>query len=603
MCGIVAITSAEAGAVTAAPVEGALRALRHRGPDGRGTWLSPSGRCGLGHARLSIIDLETGGQPIASEDESLHIVVNGELYGYEDVRRQLTARGHRLRTAGDSEIALHLYEESGPACLAALRGEFAICIWDEREQRLFAARDRFGIKPLFYAQAAGRVSVASEAKALLAAGVPAVWDQESVHHLLTLGVPLPGRTLFAGVRQVPPGHYLEARGGEVRLVRWWDLDFPLVDGAVAWGEAEDEALAERLRAALDESVRLRLRADVPVGCYLSGGLDSSAVLGVAARHAGRLKAFTVAFDADEDDESALAEETARRAGAEWCPVRVTQGDLAERFAESVWHTETACKNAHGIAKFILSQEVQRSGFKVVLTGEGADEILAGYHASTPTPGGDPAAGDVAQPPGWVRGNVANARTHRPLLRAEFAAAHEGDVYARLLAELDVAGQLEGRSRIDQELYLWARTVLPNYILTVGGDRTEMAHGVEGRLPFLDHHVFAAVRALPAAVKLRKPVKWALRAAVRPLLTEAVYSGRKQPFQAPPATSRREEPLFRTVREILTGGALPRLPFFEPRRVSALLDELPRLDRMRRLVVDPVLIAMASLCVLQERFAL
>ena len=603
MCGIVAVVAAQPGGARDVPIEAALRALRHRGPDGCGTWLSPGGRCVLGHARLSIIDLETGGQPIASEDGSLRIVVNGELYGYEDVRRDLTARGHRLRTAGDSEIALHLFEESGPACLDALRGEFALALWDEKEQRLFAARDRFGVKPLFYAQAQDRVYLASEVKALLAAGVPAAWDHESVHHLLTLGVPLPGRTLFAGVRQVPPGHYLDVRGDDVRLVRWWDLDFPRLDGPVTWGEAEDAALADRLRAALDESVRLRLRADVPVGCYLSGGLDSSAVLGLAAAHAGRLKAFTVAFDADEEDESALAAESARRAGAEWCPVRVSQGDLAQRFADSVWHTETACKNAHGVAKFILSEHVQRHGFKVVLTGEGSDEILAGYHASTPAPEGVIAAGDPAQPPGWVRGNVANARTHRALLRPDFAAAHDGDVYARLLSELDVAGQLQGRSRIDQELYVWARTVLPNYILTVGGDRTEMAHGVEGRLPFLDHHVFAAVRALPAPVKLRKPVKWALRAAVRDLLTEAVHGGRKQPFQAPPATSRREEPLFGRVREILTGEGLRGLPFFEPARVHALLDELPRLDRMRRLVVDPVLIAMASLCVLQERFAL
>ncbi|HET8646369.1 MAG TPA: asparagine synthase (glutamine-hydrolyzing), partial [Vicinamibacteria bacterium] len=422
------------------------------------------------------------------------LVANGELYGYEGQRQELLARGHVLRTAGDSEVALHLYEEEGARGLDRLRGEFALVIWDERQQRLFAARDRFGIKPLFYARAGGALFVASEVKALLAAGVPAAWDQESVHHLLTLGVQLPGRTLFAGVRQVPPGHYLEAEGASERLVRWWDLDYPPA-APRPWTGEEEAAAVERLRAALDESVRLRLRADVPVGCYLSGGVDSSAVLGLAARHAGVLKAFTVAFDQDGYDESPLAEESARRAGAEWCPIRVGQQDLADHFADSVWHSETACKNAHGVAKFILSGHVQRSGFKVVLTGEGSDEILAGYHASTPTPNGEATAGDPAQPPGWVRGNLANARTHRGLLRAEFAEAHAGeDAYARLLGALDVEGQLQGRSRIDQELYLWTKTVLTNYILTVGGDRTEMAHSVEGRPPFLDHHVFAATRA-------------------------------------------------------------------------------------------------------------
>jgi asparagine synthase (glutamine-hydrolysing) len=602
MCGIVAVLAPDGGLVPE-PVEAALRALRHRGPDGCGRWISPSGRCALGHARLSIIDLATGQQPIASEDGRFQIVVNGELYGYQPVREELMARGHRLRTAGDSEIALHLFEESGPACLDRLRGEFALVIWDEREQRLFAARDRFGVKPLFYARHGGALYLASEIKALLAAGVPAAWDRESVHHLLTLGVPLPARTLFSGIRQVPPGHYLEAHGSDVRLVRWWDLDYPPADGGAAWGEAEDADAAQRLLAALDESVRLRLRADVPVGCYLSGGVDSSAVLGLAARHAGRLKAFTVAFDQDGYDESPLAEESARRAGAEWCPIRVGQAELARRFEESVWHTETACKNAHGVAKFILSEHVRESGFKVVLTGEGSDEILAGYHASTPTPAGPSAAGDASQPPGWVRGNVANARTHRGLLRAEFAAEFAGeDVYARLLAELDVAGQLAGRTRIDQELYLWTKTVLPNYILTVGGDRTEMAHSVEGRLPFLDQAVFAVARPLPPAAKLRKPVKSALRSAVRPLITEAVHQGRKQPFQAPPSTGRAQDPLLERVAEILARPALERLPFFEPARLRALVAELPGLDRMRRLVVDPWIMAAASLCVLQERFA-
>jgi asparagine synthase (glutamine-hydrolysing) len=601
VCGIVAMMAPEGG-LQGEPVEAALRALRHRGPDGCGRWLAPSGSCALGHARLSIIDLATGHQPIASEDGRYQMVVNGELYGWETIRAELLGRGHTFRTAGDSEIALHLFEESGPAGLERLRGEFAIVIWDDQERRLFAARDRFGIKPLFYAQSGGILYVGSEVKALLAAGLPAAWDAESVHHLLSLGVPFPARTLFRGVRQVPPGHYLLAQGADVRLVRYWDLDYPPAGGP---GDLDAAVWAERLRDALDESVRLRLRADVPVGCYLSGGVDSSAILGLAARHAGRLKAFTVAFDQEGYDESPLAEETARLAGAEWAPLRVSQADLAERFAESVWHSETACKNAHGVAKFILSEHVRDAGYKVVLTGEGSDEILAGYHASTPSPPPGPApAGDMTQPPGWVRGNLANGRTHRGLLRAEFVAGFaEEDVYARLLSELDAPGQLAGRSRIDQELYIWTKTVLPNYILTVGGDRTEMAHSVEGRLPFLDHHVYEVTRTLPPDLKLRKPVKSVLREAVRPLLTDAVYEGRKKPFQAPPATGRAQEPLFDRVREILAGAAFDRQPFFEPARVRAVLDELPQLDRMRRLVVDPVLIAAASLCVLQDRFGL
>ena len=603
MCGIVALV-APGLELEEGRLDPALAALRHRGPDGSGRWRAPGGHCLLGHARLSIIDLATGQQPIAGEDGRHRIVVNGELYGFEAIRQELLARGHRLTTQGDSEIALHLFEDEGPACLARLRGEFALVLWDEREQRLFAARDRFGIKPLFYAEQDGVLYLGSEVKALQGAGLRLSWDLESVHHLLTLGVPLPARTVFAGVRQVPPGHFLEARNGTVRLQRYWDLDYPPVEGAPEWTEGDEHALPERLRDALDEAVRLRLRADVPVGCYLSGGLDSSAVLGLAARHAGRLKAFTVAFDQEGYDESPLAAATAARAGAEWMPLHVSQADLAARFEESVWHSETACKNGHGVAKLILSGHVRAHGYKVVLTGEGADEILAGYHASTPTPGGPAAAGDPGAPPGWVRGNLANARTHAALLgRAQAAAFAAEDPWRRLLSEIDVEGQLRGRTRIDQELYVWTKTVLPNYILTVGGDRAEMAQSVEGRPPFLDHHLFALTRPLPAAVKLRKPVKSVLREAVRPLLTDDVYAGRKKPFQSPPATGRAADPLFEHVCAILRGPQLLALPVFDASAVRALLDALPSLPAARRMVVDPVLIAAASLCVLQERFRL
>ena len=258
----------------------ATKQLVNRGPDGQKQWIAPHRHVGLGHARLSIIDLHTGDQPIATEDDRLHIVVNGEFYDFERIQRELEGRGHTLRTRSDSEIALHLYEELGAACLTHLRGEFAFAIWDEPNQTLFAARDRFGIKPLFFAEHDGTLYIASEVKALFAAGVPARWNPNAVVSTMVGGHPT--ETLYEGISQVPPGHYLLATGGYTRLHRYWDFNYPIDDRAAA--SVPDEEYAERLRAELDEAVRLRLRADVPVGCYLSGGLDSCAVIGMAARH-------------------------------------------------------------------------------------------------------------------------------------------------------------------------------------------------------------------------------------------------------------------------------------------------------------------------------
>jgi asparagine synthase (glutamine-hydrolysing) len=290
MCGIVAAYSPQ-GAVSAEELEAGTRRLYHRGPDGQRRWVSDDGRVGLGHARLSIIDLATGDQPIANEDEQIRIVVNGEFYGYEAIQKELEGRGHRLRTKSDSEIALHLYEDFGLQFLQHLRGEFALVLWDGRLRRLVAARDRFGIKPLFYARSGDTLRFASEVKALFAMGVPARWDAESVFHAVTM-TGYQSRTLYEGVFQVPPGHFAIATDRHFQTNPYWDFDYPKA-GQAGGGKSEAEHVAE-FRGAFEEAVRIRLRADVPVGVYLSGGLDSCSVLGMAARHhPAPLKAFTL----------------------------------------------------------------------------------------------------------------------------------------------------------------------------------------------------------------------------------------------------------------------------------------------------------------------
>ena len=641
MCGIVAMYS-PSEPISATTVERATRSLTHRGPDGQRSWVSENRRVGLGHARLSIIDLATGDQPIASEDEGLRIVVNGEFYDFERTQRDLESRGHRLRTRSDSEIAVHLYEDLGTACLHRLRGEFAFALWDGPNDTLFAARDRFGIKPLYYAQDAGTLYLASEIKALLAAGVPARWDHAAFYQANHFLVTPQDLTLFEGIYQVPPGHFLVATGGHVRLIRYWDFDYPTVDDARPGGP--DIEYAERFRHVLDEAVRLRLRADVPVGCYLSGGIDSCAVLGLAAAHrSSPIRAFTLTFDQADYDEGAIAREMAAHAEAEFFPIPIRQSDLADHFAEATWQAETLCFNAHGVAKYLLSRAVRDAGYKVVLTGEGSDEILAGYphfrrdmllhdtrgqdveevrrlleqlQASNLVSRGLLLPDGEALPlasvrrtlgfvPSWLEAYATAAFRLRGLFSPDFNAEYAArDPYRIFLNGLDVAGQLAARERVNQSLYLWSKAVLPSYVLTVLGDRMEMGHSVEGRLPFLDHHVVELVRDLPVSQKIRGVTeKYVLREAARPVLTATAYGRHKHPFLSPPAALSPGERLHELMQETLRGPTLAALPFYDRVKVIALLDELPALSDGARTALDPVLMILLSACTLHERYKL
>jgi asparagine synthase (glutamine-hydrolysing) len=638
MCGIIAAVASR-GAVSAEAIGRATRRLRHRGPDAQRVWVAPDCRAGLGHARLSIIDLTTGDQPIENEDGRLHIVVNGEFYDFERTRSELERRGHVFRTRSDSEIALHLYEDRGARSVHALRGEFAYAIWDERDRVLFAARDRFGIKPLYYAVHDGVFYLASEVKALAELGVPIRWDREMLHDI-QFNVHPPDRSPFAGIHQVPPGCYLLADGEHVRVVPYWDWDYPRADGAARVDARES---VERLAASFEEAVRLRLRADVPVACYLSGGIDSCAVLGVASRLAGRpLRAYTLSFDHADYDERALAEAQARLSGAEFHPIEIRSEHLADHLADALYHAERPFLNAHAVAKYLLSRAVRDDGIKVVLTGEGSDELFAGYPhfrrdlVLSGANGADPAArrrllaeleaanqvstgllmpqGSTALDAvegalGFVPSQLESwAQMGEGLLgvaRDDFAAAFAGrDPFRVLLRHLDVERQLAGREAVHQSLYVWAKTMLPNYILGNLGDRMEMAHSVEGRVPFLDHHVVAEAVRLPVSMKIDGMTeKYVLREAVRPVVTDAVYRRQKHPFVSPPSTIQPGGRLYTLVQDTLRGSALDGPGIYDRRRVAALLDAVPSMDAGARTRADLLLMWATSVCLLHERFGM
>jgi asparagine synthase (glutamine-hydrolysing) len=640
MCGIVGIFSRREP-ISTAVLQRATRRLHHRGPDAERHWIAADRRVALGHARLSIIDLSTGDQPIANEDESARIVVNGEFYGFEAIQKELQRGGHRLRTRSDSEIALHLYEELGMQCLHRLRGEYAFVLWDETNHTMIAARDRFGIKPLFYALHNETLYFASEVKALFAAGVPARWDAESLYNAVEFGG-YQMRTLYDGIFQIPPGHYLIATEKHLQVNQYWDFDYPLASDATA--KRSDAEYAEEFRDALEEAVRIRLRADVPVGCYLSGGLDSCAVIGLAAKHhPDPIRAFTLTFDHADYDESEVAREMATRVGAEFYPIPMRQDDLADHFADAIAQSETLCINAHGVAKYLLSRAVRDAGYKVVITGEGSDEILGGYahfrrdmvlysregqdpaevarllqelerlnpvsrglllpHGETPPMEGIKRL--LGFVPGWIETFAARSGKMRGLLSPAYVARYgKREGYQSIFNDIDVRGQLTGREPLNQSLYLWAKTGLPIYILTMLGDRMEMAHSIEGRVPFLDHRLVEVIRSQPVSQKIRGMTeKFVLREAVRDVITDTVYRRQKHPFLSPPATLNPEQRFSAYVQDTLRGPILASIPYFNKKKVVELLDSLETMDEGSRVANDQVLMILVSVCILQERFQL
>ncbi|HZZ50724.1 MAG TPA: asparagine synthase (glutamine-hydrolyzing) [Pseudonocardia sp.] len=642
MCGVVAAMLDEPS-LGSDRVVGALESIAHRGPDALDWWFSPDRRLALGHVRLSIIGLENGSQPLHNEAGDVHCVVNGELYGYRRIRDRLRGDGARFATDSDSEIALRLYEMLGGDFVHQLRGEFAVVVADQRRRCVIAVRDRFGIKPLFYAVRGRDVYLASEIKALIALGVPARWDGDAffaeVHSTRT-----GDRTLFEGIFAVPPGAMLLARDGRVEIRRYWDTQFPTQDQLAADART-DADVAAGFRAVLDDAVRERMVADVEVASYLSGGIDSCAVLGLAQRHTSRpIRAFTIAFDDELYNEQRQAEQTARWLGAHFVPVTVSQPALAEAFDDAVWHAETLIINGHGIAKYLLSRAVRDAGIKVVFTGEGADEILGGYppfrrdmllgadadtdrapeqtrkllaelQATTASSRGllsadgelGPGLDVVRTRLGWVPSALSTwstlAAKMYPLLDAEYVRSSLlANPYTELLDAVDVHGRLHGRDRLNQALYLWTHTHLATYVLTFLADRMEMAHSVEGRVPFLDHHVAEYAANLPVHHKIRGlREKHVLREAVADCVLPEVRERHKHPFMAPPARDH-TDPLALYCQDLLRSSVVEDQPFFDPVQVRSLMDRVAEMEPDARAAHEGVVLRVASACVLQRRFA-
>ena len=635
MCGIFAAMTRRG--LTPERRAAALKSLQHRGPDGSGSWTSRDGRWTLGHTRLSIIGLNNGEQPMTSPDGAVHLVVNGEFYGYREIRDRLRAGGYRFATESDSEIALHLYDERGMQAASELRGEFAVIIADERQQAMIAIRDRFGIKPLYYSIVNGEVFFASEIKALLAMGVPAAWDLEGAIGGIGRSHE---KTEFAAISTVPPGCYAIARDGEVRIYPYWDWEIPTAEQMRQDTRSEAEVVQDFRKALLD-SVKQRLVADVEVASYLSGGIDSCAVLGLAQQSMARpIRAFTLTFENPLYDEARIAEAQARHVGASYHPIPITGREIADAYADAVWHSETQMFNGHGVAKYLLSRAVRDAGIKVVFTGEGADEMLGGYpyyrvdalndnpslsaaeraalleqmlgaNPATrafmmPTQVSNPEMQAVQRTLGWLPASLntsaAMVNSMANLLRDDLAV--QG--YRPLMSALDrlpLAQRVTGRDRLNQVLYINAKTVLPNFILNYLADRMEMAHSIEGRVPFLDHHVAEAAARVPVNMKVKGiREKHVLREATKDVLIPEVYDRQKHPFTAPP-TRAANDPMLAFYRDTFASRAANDQPIYDMTKVRAVLEQLLECPADQRIAMEGGLQRVASVIILQDKFSM
>src|SRR5579862_1080893 len=598
MCGICGVICGHDGVgPQRSELERMTERLRHRGPDAGGVYVN--GRAGLGNRRLSIIDLAGGDQPISNEDRTVWIVYNGETFNYRELRADLAARGHRFATVSDTEVVVHLYEEHGPDCVRHLRGMYAFAIWDACRGTLFLARDRLGIKPLYYAEQDGGLVFASELKSLLAGfHGPREFDPEAVEEYITLGyVPAP-RTILRGIRKLPPAHSLEWAQSRITLRRYWDVRYT-GDGPREVGEA-----AALLRERLTEAVRAWMISDVPVGAFLSGGVDSSVVTALMCRLAGdRVRTFSIGFDDPRYDEREYARQMVRRYGTDHEEV-LLEATVLDGLPRLAWFMDEPLADDSAVPTYVVSELAHRR-VKVVLSGDGGDELFGGYAwtardqmrrwagwipgairkplARLSLNGGTDLAGPrwearlrrgmsdamATLEDGYLRRTTVGAAFKSALYHSSLRrslGAYDGAEPARArLGAVAVADPRERMLYADQTLYL------PDDIL-FKVDRMSMAHSLEARTPLLDHPLVEFAASLPYHLKVRGLVsKYVLKAAVRDLVPEGLLRQRKHGFSMPVGRWLRTRGAA-AARAILMGPAAERRALWAPSFVRWLVDQ-------------------------------
>lgn len=608
MCGICGVLS-YGQPPDPALVTGMLSRLSHRGPDGSGYFRDQ--RVALGHTRLAIIDTAGGAQPMCNEDGDVWVTFNGEIFNYVELGQQLRALGHQFRTASDTEVIVHAWEQWGADCFSRFNGQWALGIWERRAQRLILSRDRMGVRPLFLARGRDRLLFASEVKALFAdPTLRREFDPRGLNEILHYWSAVAPQTVFTGVQALEPGHVAIVEGDSMTKFAYWTPTFPPRGEELGQDLA---ANAEDLRERIVTATRLRfLRSDVPVGAYLSGGIDSAVTAAAIANFTDApLHTFSLRFSDAEFDEGNFQALMAARLGTSHQDIVVSPRDIADVFPQVVWHAESPILRAAPAPLFLLSKLVRDSGFKVVVTGEGADEVLAGYDLFREArvrmfwsrDPGSPTRGRAAellypwmvrspsQAPAFARGFFGRnldpadpAMSHRPrwdstsalatLLDPAFRERLPGDPSGELLATMPP--QARDWDPLSRAQWLEMKTLLAGYILAAQGDRMLMGNSVEGRFPFLDPTVVDFANELPARHKLLGlDEKHILKRAFADLVPPAILRRDKQPYRAPDAASFFAGGVPEWLSEAVSPQSLEAAGVFNPRAVSSLFGKCER----------------------------
>ena len=614
MCGIAGICHIDGpDGVSLDAIKSMIGALCHRGPDETGVYLDDN--VGLGHARLSIIDLSSGGQPIHNEDKSLWIVYNGEVFNYPELKKDLLQKGHRFYTSTDTEVVLHLYEEHGPDCLAMLNGQFAMAIWDAKKKELFLARDRVGIRPLYYTILNNTIIFGSEIKSIfMNDNVARRIDPVAMEQIFTFWTTLTPRTVFKDVYELPPGHYLKTSGGKVTFRKYWDI--PLYQRAEQTDLAPRE-ICRQVRELLQDAVRIRLRADVPVGCYLSGGLDSSGTTALVVKNFNSdVRTFGIRFDGGSFDEGEHQNLMVSYLNVNHTDMWATNEKIGASLPDCLWHCEKPLLRTGPVPLFLLSEVVRNSGYKVVLTGEGADEVFGGYNIFREAkvrrflakyPNSQMRAELTGRLYPYIFHNPRLKRTLQsffargldqiddPIFSHFIRWENTSRIKAFFSQELNEAiGQYDGYEQVRQSLpesferaddlsraqYLEMAIFLSNYLLSSQGDRVAMAHSVEIRLPFLDPRVMDFMARVPAKWKiLGINEKHILKKSFEPILPKEITGRPKNPYRAPIKQSLLNERTLEYTKEALSEESVKKAGLFDAGKVTKLMRKAQAVENL------------------------
>ena len=590
-----------------------INVLRHRGPDESGIYLDDC--VGLGHTRLSILDLSKGSQPIYNEDKNLWIIYNGEVFNYLELKDYPLKKGHHFYTNTDTEVILHLYEEYGSSCLDKLNGQFAFAIWDFRNKELFLARDRVGICPLYYTLQNGSFIFGSEIKSIFTMeNVCREIDPLAINQMFTYWTNLPCKSIFKNINELPPGHYLKISKNQVIIQRYWDVYFSPPDDQ---SDLSIEYVCNKIQELLIDAIRVRLRSDVPVGCYLSGGLDSSIITSLVVNNFNNtVKTFGLRFKETKFDEGDFQDIIVSSLKSNYSYIIVSNEMISSVLDKVLWHTETPLLRTAPVPLFLLSNLVNKDGFKVVLTGEGADEVFGGYNIFREAKVRNFWA---KQPNSEIRGLLIgrlypyvfdNSKTRaiqssffangleksndpffshhirwkntsriKTFLSDEFKAFNninnDYDELKQILPE-----SFEKWDFLAKAQYLEMKLFLSNYLLSSQGDRVSMANSVEIRVPYLDHRIIEFMGEIPSKWKIKGlNEKYILKKSFKEILPDKIVNRPKHPYRAPIRESLLDNNMFEYFQEMLSECILKSFGMFDANKVKKLLNKFHTLKNL------------------------